>query len=153
VGRLGKEIQLQDNGSSKTDNEQPEGKIDAQKKLVEELKVQWKLMWSERFNDKTKAEGVSVADYVSLRVDRGTVIHATRDFKALNFQEVLKQHMVEEPDRFIQPDVNVGGWNMFIKTKITSSNSCPRKRAASYVPVKSKDQQSKKSGRGWLHIT
>jgi hypothetical protein len=39
----------------------------------------------ERFDDKTKAEGVSVANYSSLKVERGTVIHATRDFKPLNF--------------------------------------------------------------------
>ena len=25
--------------------------------------AQWKLLWSERFNDKVRAEGVSVSDY------------------------------------------------------------------------------------------
>jgi hypothetical protein len=55
-------------------------RIKAQKELVEELKVQWKLLWSERFDDKVRAEGVSVSDYASLSVERGTIIHATRDF-------------------------------------------------------------------------
>ena len=40
-----------------------EGRVEEQKKLVEELKVQWKLLWSERFDDKVRAEGVSVNDY------------------------------------------------------------------------------------------
>ena len=57
-------------------------------------------------------------DYASLRVERGTVVHATRDFKVLNFKEILEQHMVEDTDRFVQPNVDVGGWNKFVKTKI-----------------------------------
>ena len=130
-----------------------EGKINAQKQLVEDLKVQWKLLWSERFNDKVRAEGVSVGNYDVLRVERGTVIHATRDFKALNFREILSQHLVENPDRFIQPTANTGGWNKFVKTKIAENRIQQNKRALSYIPEKRTIQQPKKSGRGWLHIT
>ena len=130
----------------------PENKREAQKKLVEELRVEWKLLWSERFNDRVKAEGISVNDYSSLQVNRGTVIHATRNFKALNFSEIVKEHIGEDAERFVQPSAIEGGWNKFIKTKITNS---PRrgKRADSYVPAKSVDQQPKKGGRGWLHST
>jgi hypothetical protein len=127
-------------------------KFEEEKRLVEELKVEWKLMWSERFNDKTRAEGVSVADYRSLYVDRGTVIHATRDFKALNFREILDKHMVEQPDRFVQPDAAVGGWGKFIKTSIT--NNARKSRPICFeVSVKkgAGKHQSKKGGRGWLH--
>ena len=130
-----------------------ESRVEEQKKLVEELKVQWKLLWSERFDDKVRAEGVSVNDYVCLHVERGTIIHATRDFKALRFREILEQHLVEDPDRFVQPDVNVGGWNKFIKTEITSRRPQRSKRVASYVPEKRGVQQPKKGGRGWLHAT
>jgi hypothetical protein len=110
-------------------------------------------MWSERFDDRTKAEGVSIADYTILRVEQGTIIHATKDFKALNFKEILEQHLVENPDRYIEPSNSVGGWNKFIKTKITIGNSAKRKnqRATQYVPEKSIKQQPKKGGRGWLH--
>jgi len=110
-------------------------------------------MWSERFDDRTKAEGVSIADYNILRVEQGTIIHATKDYKALNFKEILEQHLVENPDRYIEPSNSVGGWNKFIKTKITINNSVKRKsqRAAQYVPEKSIKQQPKKGGRGWLH--
>jgi len=145
---------LQINSQSKpSETKLQENSFEAQKKLVEELKVQWKLMWSERFNDKAKAEGISVADYTSLMVERGTVIHATRDFKALSFKEIVKQNMIKEPDRFMQPDVNAGGWNKFIKTKITSCNPHKNKRINFYVPEKSTNQKPKKNGRGWLHTT
>ena len=130
--------------------------VEAQKKLVEELKIQWKLLWLERFDDKQLAEGVSVNDYSVLRVEKGTVIHATRDFKALSFKEILEQQKVENPDRFIQPSVQVGGWNRFIKNEITSQNPTKGKRAGFYLadkPVKSEVQQPKKGGRGWLHKT
>ena len=105
-------------------------------------------MWSERFNDKIKAEGVSVADYDKLHVNRGTVIHATRNFKVLNFKEILKENLVENPDRYIQPNPHEGGWNKFIKTNITTNRV---KRADTYTPTKPKGKQPKKGGRGWLH--
>jgi hypothetical protein len=131
-------------------------RAEAQKKLVDELKVQWKLLWSERFDDKERAEGVSVNDYAILLVERGTVIHATRDCKALIFREILEKQVVENPERFIAPDVNTGGWNKFIKTEITSNMPRRCKRVADYssenaAKSKSETQQAKKGGRGWLH--
>jgi hypothetical protein len=135
-------------------DESYENRAKAQKKLVEELKVQWKLLWSERFDDKERAEGISVGDYSLLRVERGTIIHATRDFKALSFKEILEQHMVENPDRFVQPETNVGGWTRFIKKEITNQSPQKSKRLASYIAEKPDarvPQQLKKRGRGWLH--
>ena len=104
-------------------------------------------MWNERYNDKVKAEGVSVADYERLHVNCGTIIHATRDYKALNFKEILKENLVENPDRYVQPSQHEGGWNKFIKTNITNKT----KRATSYTPPKPQGKQPKKGGRGWLH--
>jgi hypothetical protein len=127
--------------------------FEAQKELVEGLRGEWKQMWSERFNDKVKAEGVSVANYTSLHVEQGTVIHTTRDFKALNFKEILEQHMVEQPDRFIQPHPEVGGWNKFIKTKITNTSSQGKRIVSDANVKKSAGQQPKKNGRGWLHTS
>ena len=132
-----------------------ESRFEAQKKLVEEINVQWKLLWSERFDDKERAEGVSVNNYDILRVERGLIIHATRDFKALSFKEILDQKKVENPERYIQPDIRVGGWNKFIKTEITPQTHHRSKRAVSYFAETSSDkhqgQQPKKGGRGWLH--
>ncbi len=122
-----------------------------QKERVEELKTEWKRLWKERFDDHERAEGVAVTDYSSLFVDQGTIIHATRDFKALNFREILERHKVENADRFVQPSPRVGGWNKFIKSEITKQAPRRVKRASSYTPEKKETQQPKKGGRGWLH--
>lgn len=127
-------------------------KIQAQKKLVEELKIQWKTLWKERYEDKLRAEGVSTNEYFALSVEQGTIIHATKDFKALNFKEILQKHMIENPDRYVNPDVNVGGWKKFINSNITSNRR--RKEYLSQYPIeknKNAKQQPKKGGRGWLH--
>lgn len=135
--------------------EDRKARVEAQKQLIEELKAQWKLLWSERFDDKVRAEGVSVNDYAILDVEKGTIIHATKDFKILTLKQILEKYKVENPDRYVQPDVNVGGWNKFIKTEI-SSKVKQGSRAACYatdkVPPK-KSNQPKKGGRGWLHLT
>ncbi len=134
-----------------------ESTIEAQKKLVESLKAQWKLLWSERFDDKLAAEGVSANDYDILQVERGLIIHATRNFKALSFRDILQQKMVENPERFIPPNVHVGGWNKFIKTEIAINRPQRKKHSTSDTseksPGKQAAQQSKKGGRGWLHTT
>ena len=54
-------------------------------------------------------------DYASLRIEQGTVIHATRDFKAVSFKEILDLHLAGDSDRFAQPDASVGGWSSFVK--------------------------------------
>ena len=101
-------------------------------------------------DDKVRAEGIAIQDYSSLFVDKGTVIHATRDFKALNFKEILEQRQIENTDRYISPTKEVGGWNKFIKQQVTSQNP-KKKRAEQYQEPKKEKQQPKKSGRGWLH--
>jgi hypothetical protein len=125
---------------------------EAQKELVEQLKIEWKQLWTERFDDKVRAEGVSVNDYQRLFVEQGTIIHATKDFKVLNFKQILDQHKVENPDRYVQPNVDEGGWNKFIKTQVTGQSAKKQKRASTYEVPKPKGQP-KKGGRGWLHST
>jgi hypothetical protein len=122
----------------------------AQKEMIEELRLQWRKLWQERLDDKVRAEGMATADYSDLFVDRGTVIHATRDFKALNFKEILEQHQVINAERYIPPTPQVGGWNKFIKNNITNQPR-RRKRADLYREEKREKQQPKKGGRGWLH--
>lgn len=121
-----------------------------QETLVEQLKLQWKQLWSERFDDKIRAEGISVADYEKLQVQKGTVIHATRDYKPLNFKDILDENKVENPERHISPSAEVGGWSKFVKTQITNK---PRKRAMPEIESskKANNNQAKKGGRGWLH--
>ena len=123
-----------------------------QKELVEELKVQWKKLWHERVDDKVRAEGIAIEDYVKLFVEKGTIIHATRAFKALNFKEILEQNQIANAEQFVPPSPLVGGWTKFIRTSITGQRSQRNRRAQLYVELKKEKQQPKKGGRGWLHV-
>lgn len=123
-----------------------------QKQIVDELKVEWNKLWRERIDDKVRAEGIAINDYNSLFIDKGTIIHATRDFKTLNFREILEQHEISDVERYIPPSPHIGGWTKFVKTHI-SNQPPPRKRLAElYKQEKRQKQQLKKNGRGWLHI-
>ncbi len=122
-----------------------------QKELVEELRGEWKKLWRERVDDKVRAEGIAINNYWSLYIDKGTVIHATRDFKALNFKDILRQHEIENAERYIPPDPHVGGWTKFVKDNITHPAQ-KRRRLEGYPFAVKVKQQKKKSGRGWLHI-
>jgi hypothetical protein len=130
-----------------------ESKLEAKKKLIVELKAQWKLLWMERFDDRVRAEGVSANDYAILDVEKGTIIHATKDFKILNLKQLLEKYQVENPERYVQPDNHVGGWNKFVKTEINgkSTKDCGPILAGSEGSVSKKKQRAKKGGRGWLH--
>jgi len=123
-----------------------------QKEMVEELKIQWKKLWQERIDDKVRAEGIAIDDYSKLFVEKGTIIHATRDFKALNFREILEQHQIADAERLIPPSPQVGGWTKFIKTSITSQRKRKSTRASLYREAEKEKQQPKKGGRGWLHL-
>jgi hypothetical protein len=126
--------------------------VQSQKELVENLKVQWKSLWSDRVDDRVRAEGIANQNYSMLFVEKGTVIHATRSFKPLSFKEILEQNKIQNAQRYVPPDPLTGGWAKFVKTHV---NAAPRHRSlnrALYEPeVKNKAQQLKKSGRGWLH--
>jgi len=123
-----------------------------QKEMVEELRLQWKKLWQERVEDKLRAEGVATANYCDLFVEKGTIIHATRDYKALNFKEILKQHQIANAERFIAPSPQVGGWHKFIKVNIKNRPVGMKRRAVLYCEEEKKKQQPKKGGRGWLHL-
>ena len=121
------------------------------KEMVEALRVEWKRLWQERFDDKVRAEGVAAGDYAKLFVDKGTVIHATRAFKALSFKEILVQNQIVDAERFVGPSPEVGGWGKFVRTSITVQRARGRRADLYCAPVKER-QQLKKGGRGWLHV-
>jgi len=124
----------------------------SQKEMVETLRIQWKRLWEERAEDKVRAEGIAVADYCDLYVEKGTIIHATRDFKTLNFKEILEQHQVENVERVIPPDPHVGGWTKFIKMNVTNQRLRKKRLVEIYCDDEKREkQQPKKGGRGWLH--
>ena len=123
----------------------------SQKEKVQELRVQWKKLWKERVDDKVRAEGVATDNYCDLFIERGTIIHATRNFKALNFKEVLEQHQIENAERFIPPSPHLGGWTKFIRKNLTKQRSRKNSCVEFYPDENRSKQQLRKGGRGWLH--
>jgi len=121
------------------------------KEFVDELRVQWKLLWRDRIDDKVRAEGIANQDYSKLFVERGTVIIATRDYKPPDFVEILQKHMSSDADRLVPPSPGVGGWGKFVRSVLSKQKGLTRRLAPS-EPDRKKDQQLKKGGRGWLHF-
>jgi hypothetical protein len=118
---------------------------------VEDVKAEWKRLWSFRVDDKARAEGMADRFFPLLFVERGTVIAATRDFKPLYLKEILSAHSFENVDRLFGPHPSVGGWAKFARTVL---NRHTRARNLQYSASRSsrvKDLQLKKGGRGWLH--
>jgi len=115
------------------------------------LKEEWACLWRERFDDKTRGEGVSVRDYEFVFMSYGDVIFASRDAKAASFSEVMEYWRSQG---FVySPDPAVGGWGKFIRTEL---NKQVHLRATEFKKIhgeKSKRYgQLKKGGRGWLHV-
>ena len=125
----------------------------SQKEMFESLRLQWKKLWEERAEDRVRAEGIATADYCDLFVDKGTVIHATRDFRSPSFTEVLEKHKFSNIERVLPPDPQIGGWSKFIKMNVTSQRSRIGKRRVNLSRESRKcgQNQPRKGGRGWLH--
>ncbi len=122
------------------------------KAFVDELRTTWKMLWLNRIDDKVRAEGIARKDYSSLFVDRGTIIIATRDFKPLDFVEILERHKPSEVPNAIPPSPAVGGWGKFIRRVLNKQRRfARRKREAPLKKASPKNQQKKKGGRGWLN--
>ena len=132
-----------------------ESKVDLDwKRLVDELKVQWRTLWRDRIEDKVRAEGIANLNYSLLFVERGTVIIATRDYKPLSFHEILEQHKTHDVDNAIPTSPSVGGWGKFVRSVLSKQKRFTRRnRPAPPEPNRRKDQQRKKGGRGWLHFS
>lgn len=111
------------------------------------LKVDWAELWKTKHEDEVKAEGVSVQDFESLFVDRGEIIHATRDFKPLSFSEILEKHVGPEKAAGVDVNPRVGGWRKFAKKNF------PAKHTKREKPEVKADlsQQQRKGGSGWLN--
>jgi hypothetical protein len=114
------------------------------------LKEEWGLLWQERFDDRVRAEGVSVREYSLLLTERGSVIFDSRDAKRPSLSALVDYWSAR--GLVYSPDPNVGGWGRFIRTCL---NDAAHSRSKSYrerdlSPSKVK-QQLKKSGKGWLH--
>lgn len=123
------------------------------KAFLDELKTLWKRLWLDRIDDRVRAEGIAREDYSSLFVDRGTVIIATRDFKPLDFVEILERHKPSEVPNAVPPIPAVGGWRKFIRDFVSEQRRFTKRgRPLPSKPERNENQQRKKGGRGWLHV-
>ena len=132
---------------------QESGEKEALQVPVEDVKIEWRLLWRDRIDDKVRAEGIANRDYSLLFVDQGTVIVATKDFKPLNFKEILSLHEVQNGERFGSPPPSVGGYGKFARTVLNKQKRIRRWEATEPVGrgKQKKMQPKRKGGRGWLH--
>ncbi len=120
------------------------------KEFVDELRTDWKHLWLNRLDDKVRAEGIAKQDYSKLFVERGTVIMATRDYKPLDFFDIVKEYLEFDAEKAVPINSTIGGWGKFIRNNIRKQRNTTR-RLAPPKPTPKKGQQQKKGGRGWLH--
>jgi len=120
------------------------------KDFVIELKTEWKSLWQDRIDDKVRAEGIAKHNYSKLAIEQGTVIAATRDFKPIEFFDIVEDYIGADTGKAAVPNTTVGGWGKFIRTNIKNQPKFT-KRADSYKPAPKKVQQQKRGGRGWKH--
>ena len=120
------------------------------KEFVDELRTEWKSLWQNRIDDKVRAEGIAKQDYSKLFVEQGTVIMATRDYKPLEFFDILQDYLGCDTGKAGAPNSTVGGWGKFVRSNIRKQKK-PTRRFAPPKPTQKKGQQQKTCGRGWLH--
>ncbi len=120
---------------------------------VEDIKDQWRCLWRNRIDDKVRAEGIADKDFSLLFVDRGTVIVATKDFKPLNFKEVLRLNGIYNGERFSSPPPSEGGYRKFARTVLNKQSRAREWKQTESKKTRDKQQHKKKGGRGWLHYS
>jgi len=119
------------------------------RELRRELKTEWAKLWMTKYDDNVRAEGVSPKEYDRLFVDRGEVIHATRDYKPLSFRDILEGHLGSDLVRRVDPDPVVGGWRKFVREHLLKPRLLKRReRPRIKVDL---TQHQRKGGAGWLN--
>ena len=122
------------------------------KQFVDDLRVDWKDLWQNRVDDKVRAEGIAKKDYSKLFVEQGTVIMATRDFKPVEFFDIVQKHLEFDAEKAVPINSTIGGWGKFVRDNVRKQQSTAR-RYDPPKPTRKKGQQQKRGGRGWLHTT
>ena len=126
-------------------------KTQTKNELVENLIAQWKTLWREKIDDPIKAEKIANNTYSSLYIEKGTIIQASRNYKIPSFKEIVRLNKIENGERYIPPNPNIGGWTKFTKKYITSQKT--NKKNPNPLIQKNRDKKNlqKQSGRGWIH--
>lgn len=131
--------------------------IEEWKNLVKELKESWVMLWRDRIEDRVRAEGIADKDYSKLFVEKGLIVLATRDYKPLNFKEIVQKYMTEDLYNSVSPSPSIGGWGKFAREVLNKQKSYARsaraQQSAPEKPLLPENRQLKKGGRGWLHLS
>jgi len=141
-------------GESKKSDDVSTG-VSRWEKLVKELKMQWRMMWRDRIDDKVRAEGIASEDYSLLFLKRGTIVIATRKYRPPDFVELLEHYRslqnIEGKIGHVNPVV--GGWTKFVKNVLKRQPRFTRRKmqAPPKFGQKKSQLQKKKGGRGWVH--
>ncbi len=113
------------------------------------LKIEWADLWKSKFDDEIIAEGISLRDYSLLDVDKGEIIHASRDYKPLKFRDILEKNLGGEAAERVDVDPHVGGWRRFAREELPGRENKAVRRAPK-IPF-DLSQQQRKGGSGWLN--
>jgi len=119
--------------------------------VADRVRLEWKVLWMSRIDDKVRAEGMANRDYTLLFVERGTVIVATRNYRPLNLREILEAHEVENLERVLSPLPSVGGYRKFARTVLNVQKRAQKWRESEPTRKGRGNLQLKKGGRGWQH--
>jgi hypothetical protein len=122
-----------------------------QRTEIDNIKEEWKTLWKNHINDKVRAEGSANKTYSLLFVEQGTIIKATRDYKALELKEILRLHKIQNIERALGPHPSVGGYRKFAKQVLNKQNRNRSLEKDLLNQNLQKYTQRKKCGRGWLH--
>ncbi|EMR74220.1 hypothetical protein MCGE09_00093 [Thaumarchaeota archaeon SCGC AB-539-E09] len=117
------------------------------RELRQKLKADWNELWKTKHDDIVNAEGISSKVYPELFVDRGEIIHATRDYKPLSFSEIFNKHVGNEKAERIEVNPQEGGWGKF--GRINFSAKKIKREQPKFKPDLSQPQR--KGGSGWLN--
>ncbi len=117
--------------------------------FLAEVRVEWTQMWQDRFDDKDRAESVSVDVYPLVLVSRGEVISASRDAKMPSLRDIVDYWTAK--GKAYSPPPSVGGWRKFARKELMKHHSreADPKRLCRRREVET--QPMRKGGRGWLH--
>jgi len=91
-------------------------------------------------------------DFPLLFLDGGTVIVATRDYKQLDLKDILHLHEIQNVERFVTPLPSIGGWGKFARSMLSHQKRARTWEKTAPEQNRQKNLQSKKGGRGWLHL-
>jgi len=114
------------------------------------LKAEWKELWKTKYDDNIRAEEVSSEDFSYLKVDKGEIIHATRDFKPISFREILEGHLGSDMAEKIDPDPKTGGWRKFAREHLQKAKPVKKRRERPRFKADA-SQHQRKGGAGWIN--